>query len=207
MAYSTCPGQDRRFWKPGDIYEEPCPECGAVIEFWKDDVKLQCGECSLEVMNPRFDPGCARWCPYAEECLGDMARSYLEEPEAVRDRLESSLRRALGMEPDRVDHALKTAELAGKIIQEEGGNALLVIGASLVHELSDEERREALSRASLDNEMIAGIEAILGESDSPERRVFADAHLLATGGKGDLVTEAGRALAAQIQVSTESGSD
>ena len=23
-----CPGQDSRYWKPGAIFEEKCPECG-----------------------------------------------------------------------------------------------------------------------------------------------------------------------------------
>ena len=32
-----CPGQDSRYWKPGAIFEALCPECGAGVEFFKDD--------------------------------------------------------------------------------------------------------------------------------------------------------------------------
>jgi len=30
-----CPGQDMRFWKPGDIFDTQCPKCGRRIEFLK----------------------------------------------------------------------------------------------------------------------------------------------------------------------------
>ena len=30
-----CPGQDTRFWKPGDIFEAPCPKCGGRSNFSK----------------------------------------------------------------------------------------------------------------------------------------------------------------------------
>ena len=39
MGTVQCPGQDMRFWKPEDIFEAPCPHCGARMEFWKDDVR------------------------------------------------------------------------------------------------------------------------------------------------------------------------
>jgi hypothetical protein len=67
---SRCPGQDQRFWKPEDIFEALCPHCGAEIEFWKDEPVLVCPGCSMEVRNPRLDPGCAKWCPMAAQCLG-----------------------------------------------------------------------------------------------------------------------------------------
>jgi hypothetical protein len=70
MAISRCPGQDKRFWRAGDIRESPCPHCGAVIEFWKDDARRRCPACGRQVANPQFDRGCAKWCKYAAACLG-----------------------------------------------------------------------------------------------------------------------------------------
>lgn len=70
MAPERCPGQDQRFWKPGDVRESPCPHCGAAIEFWKDDPARACPGCGRKVANPWFDMGCAQWCRYAEACLG-----------------------------------------------------------------------------------------------------------------------------------------
>ncbi len=70
MPDLKCPGQDKRFWKPTDIFEEPCPNCGTIIEFWKDDIDRYCKKCGTSVRNPKFDPGCAKWCKFAKQCLG-----------------------------------------------------------------------------------------------------------------------------------------
>lgn len=69
-----CPGQDTRFWKPSDVFEKPCPHCGHVLEFWRDDISVRCRQCGNRVFNPRFDPGCAAWCAYAEQCVAEIAR-------------------------------------------------------------------------------------------------------------------------------------
>ncbi len=66
-----CPGQDMRFWKPGDIFDVRCPQCGERVEFFKDEVKRKC-RCGHLVANPRMDLGCAEWCPYAEQCVGTL---------------------------------------------------------------------------------------------------------------------------------------
>jgi hypothetical protein len=70
MSGAQCPGQDKRFWKPEDIFEAPCPHCGARMEFWKDDVRRRCEGCGEMAPNPRLDLGCAAWCKYADKCLG-----------------------------------------------------------------------------------------------------------------------------------------
>ena len=43
-----CPGQDMRFWKPGDIFTVKCRSCGNEIEFWKDEPFLYCRKCGRE---------------------------------------------------------------------------------------------------------------------------------------------------------------
>ncbi|MHC4458747.1 MAG: hypothetical protein ACYS0I_17010 [Planctomycetota bacterium] len=65
-----CPGQDQRFWKPKDIFEVSCPDCGQTIEFFKDEPKLKCRKCGRMVVNPKIDLGCAEWCQYADQCIG-----------------------------------------------------------------------------------------------------------------------------------------
>jgi DNA-directed RNA polymerase subunit RPC12/RpoP len=67
---TKCPGQDTRYWKAEDIHEAACPYCGALIEFWKTDLRVRCPECRRKVLNPRFNLGCAEWCSYADKCLG-----------------------------------------------------------------------------------------------------------------------------------------
>ena len=95
-----CPGQDMRFWKPGDIFETQCPKCGGKIEFFKDDVRRRCG-CGHEVVNPKMDLGCAAWCQYAEQCVGDVPeemkeRQRAEEKDLLRERISFEMKRILG---------------------------------------------------------------------------------------------------------------
>jgi len=65
-----CPGQDQRYWRPEDIYDEPCPRCGTEIEFWKDEPMRICSGCQNEVRNPRIDLGCSDWCKHGKACTG-----------------------------------------------------------------------------------------------------------------------------------------
>lgn len=74
-----CPGQDQRFWKPEDIFEKPCPTCGKMVEFWKDDPRRKCPHCHALLVNPKLDFGCAAWCPQAKQCLGE------NEPESTQE--------------------------------------------------------------------------------------------------------------------------
>jgi len=62
-----CPGQDTRYWKPGDIFEVKCPKCGNDVEFFKDDPARKCPKCGHRFLNPNLDFGCASYCPYAEQ--------------------------------------------------------------------------------------------------------------------------------------------
>ncbi len=76
MIKTMCPGQDTRYWRPGDIFNVACANCGKDVEFFKDDVKLRCSRCGTIVQNPRLSSGCAQWCKNAKECLGyDSAKT------------------------------------------------------------------------------------------------------------------------------------
>ena len=70
MTDIRCPGQDQRYWKPGDIFFAGCQWCGEEVEFWKDEPVRVCAKCKREVRNPRMDLGCAKWCKEADKCLG-----------------------------------------------------------------------------------------------------------------------------------------
>jgi hypothetical protein len=65
-----CPGQDKREWRPDDVFEVSCPACGGPVEFFKTDGSRRCPRCTYRLGNPRLNLGCAQWCPQAEACLG-----------------------------------------------------------------------------------------------------------------------------------------
>jgi hypothetical protein len=80
MSETHCPGQDQRYWKPGDIFYLNCPCCGQEIEFWKDEPLRICGGCKREINNPRLDLGCSKWCQYAKDCLGVATKPSVSPP-------------------------------------------------------------------------------------------------------------------------------
>ena len=82
MSKTICPGQDTRFWRPGDIFEVPCGNCGRMIEFFKDEASRLC-RCGNRIQNPKLSLGCAQWCEHAKECLG-------YDPQSVKDSVDST---------------------------------------------------------------------------------------------------------------------
>ena len=47
-----CPGRDLINWTPDDIFDVPCRECGAPVEFFKDDKRRRCASCGTVMFNP-----------------------------------------------------------------------------------------------------------------------------------------------------------
>jgi len=126
MTFWKCPGQDPTFWKLEDIFETPCPFCGYSIEFWKNDVTRPCPSCKRQVANPRFNPGCAAWCEYADKCLGEIAKTIKSQPQIIRDRLKTNLRKRLEpQERDLLNSTLKAAQEAESAALNERSDPLI----------------------------------------------------------------------------------
>lgn len=171
---AKCPGQDRRFWKPEDVFEADCPRCGASIEFFKGDVAVRCHVCKRKMINPRFDPGCAAWCGYAEQCLGNLATAYRQHPEFVRDRLEAELRRARS-EREVVERAISVSKRAVECAMKSAKqdvDPLVVTAACLLCEMeADPAESAAAARAvlaglGLPQSIIGQVENIISGSDA-----------------------------------------
>lgn len=124
-----CPGQIQQQWKPEDIYELPCPICGAMIEFWKDDVTRTCGLCEQVIPNPRLDLGCAQWCRYAKECLSQVA----EEKTHIINHLGEGLQEAIRLAREALvrQDLEKSASLGGLSKTEDRGLVIRILGEEL----------------------------------------------------------------------------
>jgi hypothetical protein len=133
MPVDRCPGQDQRFWKLGDIFEAPCPYCDAAIEFFKDDPARRCGSCGRTVANPRFDAGCAQWCPYAEACLGESPEAAGEV--SIVDALVREAKEYFGDDRRRFAHAVAVLDWAERLLKAEGGDPLVVRAAAILHDI------------------------------------------------------------------------
>jgi putative nucleotidyltransferase with HDIG domain len=138
-----CPGQDMRYWKPGDIFNTRCPGCGGSVEFFKDEVRRKC-RCGHVVTNPKLDFGCAEWCPYAEQCVGAVpeevkAKRRMEQEISHRERISLEMEKYFGRDLKRINHSMKVARYAEQILKIEGGDPLIVLGAAYLHDIGAHE--------------------------------------------------------------------
>lgn len=150
-----CPGQDTRYWKPGDIFEAPCPHCGYAIEFFKDESTRKCRQCHRLVTNPRMDFGCAAYCKYAEQCLGELSPDLLSKrKELLKDRVALEVKKYFRQDFKSINHAIRVARYAEQIAgamdshEKTGGNRAteqkadlaILLSASYLHGIACPEK-------------------------------------------------------------------
>ena len=135
-----CPGQDRQYWKQGAIFNVKCPECGTEVEFFKDDTTRKCSKCGHRFLNPRLDFGCASYCQYAEQCIGNLPPELLAQKEdLLKDRVAIEMKRYLKQDFKRVGHAIRVARYAEQIGREEGGNLAVILCTAYLHDIGIKE--------------------------------------------------------------------
>ncbi len=150
-----CPGQDTRYWKPGAIFDAPCPKCGHVIEFFKDESARKCKNCGNKIINPRMDFGCASYCQHAEQCLGELPPELLaQRKDLLKDRVAIEMKRYFRQDFRRIGHATKVARLAEQIAREERGDMVVVLCAAYLHDIGihEAERKHGSTEARYQEE-------------------------------------------------------
>ncbi len=134
MANIRCPGQDRQYWKPEDVYDIKCPYCEHDMEFFKDEPMLKCRSCGQEVRNPKINLSCAKWCKFAKDCIGDLPGEGAATA-VMYDKLIAEIRRYFGNDKSRIEHAIKVLSYANKINNIENGDQLVVKAAAVLHDI------------------------------------------------------------------------
>ena len=205
MTDFRCPGQDMRRWTPDDVFDVRCPHCGRPMEFFKDEPVLTCRSCHEDVRNPRVDLGCAKWCRFAAQCLGQMP----DVPDAVGslcERLIGRMRAVFGTDKRRISHALRVLKYAETIMASERGvSGLVVRAAAILHDIGIHEAekkhgspaakyreiegppiaREVLESMDIEPEIADHVCRIIAnhhsarDIDTPEFRIVRDADRLA----------------------------
>jgi len=193
-----CPGQDTRYWKPGDIYDVICPHCGNKVEFFKDEATRQCSGCKNKIVNPRMNFGCAGYCQFAEQCLGEVGPELLtKRDDLFKDRLAIDVKNRLGRDFKKIAHMTKVARYAEEIAREEKSVPALAICAAYLHVFYESQAEQGITTgreaaASILEHLGAGPELTVGvlniidrfiaggPGDSEDAKVFFDAHLLAS---------------------------
>ncbi|MBW1781747.1 MAG: phosphohydrolase [Deltaproteobacteria bacterium] len=131
-----CPGQDSQYWKPGAVFEVKCPKCGNEVEFFKDDPTRKCSKCGHRFLNPGLDFGCASYCQYADQCIGNLPPELIAQKEdLLKDRVAIEMKRYLKQDFKRIGHLTRTARYAEQIGREEGGNLAVILCAAYLQGL------------------------------------------------------------------------
>ncbi|MGA1875379.1 MAG: HD domain-containing protein [bacterium] len=133
-----CPGQDTRFWKPDAIFDVPCPQCGQPVEFFKDESRRRCKHCGHKVINPRMDFGCAAYCKFAAQCLGD-ADITAQRDELFKNRVGREMKNYFQGDFKRIAHAVKVARYAEQIARQEKADLAIVLSAAYLHDIGIKE--------------------------------------------------------------------
>jgi hypothetical protein len=80
--FRGCPGAVTfREVRPEDI---TCPECGAEVEIWSDELTARCSQCGARASR-ELGPSCIDWCSYAEQCIGTEKFQRLKEDTAEEE--------------------------------------------------------------------------------------------------------------------------
>lgn len=135
-----CPGQDTQFWNASAIFEVPCPKCGTSVEFFKDDTSRKCGRCGHRFVNPKMDFGCAAYCQFAEQCLGDLPPELVAQQEdLLKDRVAVAVKRHFKRDFKKIGRATRRARHAEQICKGEDANLAAVLIAAYVWDLAERE--------------------------------------------------------------------
>ncbi len=126
-----CPGQDMQFWTSEAIYEVKCPKCAGMVEFYKDDTSRKCGHCGHRFVNPKMDFGCASYCQFAEQCIGDLPEEFVAQRDnLLKDKVAVEMKRYFKSDFRQISHASRVARHAERIAGIEEANPAVILCAS-----------------------------------------------------------------------------
>lgn len=176
MEQMKCPGQDTRFWKPGDIFVTECPKCAAEIEFFKDDTRRRCAWCGHLFYNPKIELGCAEWCQYADKCVPDLVKEK-QAAMMFKELLGQKVQSRLGGDAAAWELTEKGLKLAQDLLKAEGGDPKVVLAATLLHRLDPAQARIILAELETEPEIAnAVIDLLTGQAGERDlnRHLFED---------------------------------
>jgi hypothetical protein len=125
-----------------------------------------------------MDFGCATYCKFAAQCLGDLPPEILaQRSDLLKDRVAAEVKKHLGRDFRRIGHVLKVVEYAGKISRSEGADPAVVTLAAYLASVEEDSSRAEMHGAGTGNK-------------SPEKKVSVAEDILVRMGAGeDLMAE------------------
>jgi HD superfamily phosphodiesterase len=167
-----CPGQDTQYWKPGAIFEAKCPKCGHTVEFFKDDPTRKCPACGHRFVNPQMDFGCAAYCPFADQCVGELPPEIIaQRQDLLKDRVAIEMKKYFKQDFKRIGHATRVARYAERIGKDEGGGMAVILIAAYLHDIGIPESEKKYNSSAAKYQELEGppvAAAILKKLNAPE---------------------------------------
>jgi len=159
-----------------------------------------------------MDFGCAAYCPYADQCLGDLPPEVMaQRQDLLKDRVAGGLKRYLKADFKRIGRASRAVRYAEAVGKREGANLAVVLPAACLHVLTVEPGEgseaigEILARAGASPDLADEVAGLLtriengGSDASLNEKILMDAMTLsdleerlkenAAGVDGDAVLE------------------
>jgi len=183
-----CPGQDSRYWKPDAVIEARCPECGHEVEFFKDETTRKCRACGHRFLNPGLDFGCAAYCRYAEQCIGNLPPELIaQKKDLLKDRVAIEVKRHYKRDFKSIGRATRMARHAEEIGKAEQGDLAVILPAAYLDGIAVREPdglavvRQMLENLGADEDLVRSVCELVDPAGAPEtagelnRRILLDA--------------------------------
>ena len=120
-----CPGQDSQLLEAGRDFRNQVSEMrrrGGVLQRRLDAALRQVRP---QVAESGLDFGCASYCQYAEQCIGELPPELIAQKEdLLKDRVAIEMKRYFKNDFKRIGHASRVARYADKIGKKEKGETL-----------------------------------------------------------------------------------
>jgi HD superfamily phosphodiesterase len=132
--HTVCPGAKMIRQPKPEIFD--CPQCGAEVEIWTDELKGVCSQCKTTVLRYQ-DQSCLEWCKLAETCVGREAYNNFMQNRAqmIKDTLLHDVELLFKDDTKRINHAKKVMAYVQEILAKEEGDWHILMPASILHDV------------------------------------------------------------------------
>jgi DNA-directed RNA polymerase subunit RPC12/RpoP len=134
MDHAFCPGSRLLRQPAPELY--PCPNCGAEVEIWSDELKRACPKCRKMVLRPG-GMSCLEWCKQAKECVGEATYESWAANRCLglKGRLLQALEEHFGSGSRHIAHAQAVLAEAESLARSEAADWHIVVPAALLHDV------------------------------------------------------------------------
>jgi len=132
--HTICPGSKLLRQPKPEMFD--CPNCGAEVEIWTDELKGVCPRCKTVVMRYQ-DQSCLEWCKLAKNCVGEKAYDNFMQnrTQTIKAKLLHDMEIFFGDDRKRIEHAKKVMRYVEEILKEENGDWHILMPTSILHDV------------------------------------------------------------------------